>query len=140
MDQAYYEFVHHGPAHVFPNLAELGYPNQLIHLCSFSKAFSLAGWRLGYMAYPGTLHAAFRKVGIPPPPLVEPLENLLDEVDNVPTPLCFKLRLMHFLSIVFLSPNSLCFGTKRIDTKRFNLIEFQALFLSSTILTVDGNL
>ena len=50
VDQAYYEFVHHGPAHVFPNLAELGYPNQLIHLCSFSKAFSLAGWRLGYMA------------------------------------------------------------------------------------------
>jgi hypothetical protein len=73
VDQTYYEFVHHGPAHVFPNFAELGYPNQLIQpvllLQLRHSRWPAGGWATWH-TYPGALHAVFRKVDIPlcPPP------------------------------------------------------------------------
>lgn len=39
----------------------VGYPG-IIHIFSFSKSFGMAGWRVGYLVYPRSLHGAMRSL------------------------------------------------------------------------------
>lgn len=61
-DNTYEQFVYGGRAH-----AAAGGPH-ILHLFSFSKAYGMMGWRVGYIAFPeaaagGQLGAALLKVG-----------------------------------------------------------------------------
>jgi aspartate/methionine/tyrosine aminotransferase len=62
LDNTYEQFVYGGRAH-----AAVGGPH-ILHLFSFSKAYGMMGWRVGYIAFPetaagGQLGAALLKVG-----------------------------------------------------------------------------
>lgn len=62
-DQTYHEFLYDDAQHVFPcgkhdNFAY----DKIIHVFSFSKIFGMAGWRVGFLAYPRVLTDAMQKV------------------------------------------------------------------------------
>eukprot|EP00597_Dinobryon_sp_UTEXLB2267_P017064 CAMPEP_0201103732 /NCGR_PEP_ID=MMETSP0812-20130820/32007_1 /ASSEMBLY_ACC=CAM_ASM_000668 /TAXON_ID=98059 /ORGANISM="Dinobryon sp., Strain UTEXLB2267" /LENGTH=387 /DNA_ID=CAMNT_0047362303 /DNA_START=86 /DNA_END=1249 /DNA_ORIENTATION=- len=56
-DQTYYEFLFDGAQHTFPE----GY-DKIVHIFSFSKAFGMPGWRVGYAIYPKLLTESYRKI------------------------------------------------------------------------------
>ena len=56
-DETYEYFTYNGAKHTSPNATE-----GVINLYSFSKAYGMPGWRVGYMAYPPTLHDDLAKV------------------------------------------------------------------------------
>ncbi len=60
-DEAYEYFTYNGARHYSPGATE-GASRHTISLFSFSKAFGMAGWRLGYMAVPPELVPALRKI------------------------------------------------------------------------------
>lgn len=60
-DEAYVAFVHGPVAHWSPGAAP-GASEHTVTLQSFSKAYGMAGWRLGYAALPRRLLAALAKV------------------------------------------------------------------------------
>lgn len=60
-DEAYEYFTYDGARHYSPG-ATSGASGHTISLFSFSKAFGMAGWRLGYMATPPELVPALRKI------------------------------------------------------------------------------
>jgi aspartate/methionine/tyrosine aminotransferase len=73
-DEAYGQFVYGGEPHVSP--ASLpGAAAHTVTLQSLSKAYGMAGWRVGFMAAPATLTAALAKVQdtvlICPPRLIQ---------------------------------------------------------------------
>ena len=60
-DEAYAAFVHGSVPHWSPG-SLVGSAGHTISLYSFSKAYGMAGWRLGYAAVPSQLDAALAKV------------------------------------------------------------------------------
>ena len=60
-DEAYEYFTFDGAAHFSPG-AVSGSSAHTISLFSLSKAYGMAGWRLGYMALPANLVPAIRKI------------------------------------------------------------------------------
>lgn len=60
-DETYEYFTYGSARHVSPG-AFPGAAAHTISLYSLSKAYGLAGWRVGYMAYPAALHSAMLKV------------------------------------------------------------------------------
>ena len=60
-DEAYEYFTYDGARHYSPGATE-GASGHTISLFSFSKAFGMAGWRLGYMAVAPELVPALRKI------------------------------------------------------------------------------
>lgn len=60
-DEAYEQFVHGSEPHVSPG-SLAGSSSHTISLHSLSKAYGMAGWRLGYAAVPRQLMAALAKV------------------------------------------------------------------------------
>lgn len=61
VDETYHEILHGEVEHKLPCGTELGY-DKIIHISSFSKAFGMAGWRVGYLAYPRELNENMRKI------------------------------------------------------------------------------
>jgi aspartate/methionine/tyrosine aminotransferase len=61
IDETYHEFLHENTVHTLPCAKRLEYEN-IIHISSFSKSFGMAGWRVGYLAYPNKLNTDLRKV------------------------------------------------------------------------------
>ena len=61
VDQTYFEFVYPSSKHSFPCSSLLQY-DRIIHIFSFSKIFGMAGWRVGFFAFPSFLTAIFRKI------------------------------------------------------------------------------
>ena len=61
VDETYHEFIHDKDAYFFPCSAKVGY-DKIIHISSFSKAYGMAGWRVGYLAYPRALRDQMRKI------------------------------------------------------------------------------
>jgi aspartate/methionine/tyrosine aminotransferase len=60
-DEAYEYFVYRGAKHFSPgSIPEAG--GHTISLFSLSKAYGFASWRIGYMAYPGFLQNALKKI------------------------------------------------------------------------------
>jgi aspartate/methionine/tyrosine aminotransferase len=51
VDQTYYELLFNDKKHNFPCSNKYNY-SKIIHLFSFSKNFSMAGWRVGYVVFP----------------------------------------------------------------------------------------
>ncbi len=60
-DEAYEYFVYDGARHVSPG-SFAGAEGHTLSFFSFSKAYGLAGWRIGYVALPEALAASFLKV------------------------------------------------------------------------------
>jgi aspartate/methionine/tyrosine aminotransferase len=60
-DEAYEYFTYGSARHVSPGSFE-GAENHTISLYSLSKTYGMAGWRIGYMAYPERLAGALAKV------------------------------------------------------------------------------
>ena len=60
-DEVYEYFTYGSTAHASPG-AFAGADEHTISLFSLSKAYGFAGWRLGYMVYPESLHEAIAKV------------------------------------------------------------------------------
>lgn len=60
-DQAYCDFVYEGTVHVTPCGKLLGY-ERIVHLATFSKAYGMQGWRVGYSMAPKSLTDGIRKV------------------------------------------------------------------------------
>src|SRR5258708_4697342 len=60
-DEVYEYFTYGSAAHASPG-AFAGAQEHTISLFSLSKAYGLAGWRIGYMVYPERLHEAIAKV------------------------------------------------------------------------------
>ena len=60
-DEAYEYFVHDGARHVSPGAAA-GSAAHTISLFSFSKAYGMAAWRVGYLVAPAALLPALRKL------------------------------------------------------------------------------
>lgn len=60
-DEAYEYFTWDGARHFSPGSIE-GAAEHTISLYSFSKAYGMAAWRVGYMALPGHLHEAVMKI------------------------------------------------------------------------------
>jgi len=60
-DEAYEYFVCGGSRHFSPGSIE-GSAGHTISLYSFSKAYGMAGWRVGFMAIPGHLEESVKKV------------------------------------------------------------------------------
>jgi aspartate/methionine/tyrosine aminotransferase len=60
-DEAYEYFVYGGSRHFSPGSIE-GSAGHTISLYSFSKAYGMAGWRMGFMVIPGHLEEAVKKV------------------------------------------------------------------------------
>ena len=88
VDQTYHEFLFDGASHSYPCSRALTYP-KIVHIFSFSKAFGMPGWRVGYAVYPQALSAAFRKVRLSLDPALLPYCTLLLTVlqiqDSIPT-------------------------------------------------------
>ena len=60
-DQTYDEFLFDGAQHIYPCGSKLGYKN-IVHLFSFSKAYGMPGWRVGFTIAPTSLTDSFRKL------------------------------------------------------------------------------
>ena len=60
-DQTYEEFLFDGAQHIYPCGSKLGYRN-IAHLFSFSKAYGMPGWRVGFTIAPTSLTDSFRKL------------------------------------------------------------------------------
>jgi hypothetical protein len=58
-DETYEYFLYEGAVHVSPDAAD-----GVINIYSFSKAYGMAGWRVGYVAYPSHLSSAMLKVQV----------------------------------------------------------------------------
>jgi len=61
VDQTYYEFLYEDATHLFPCSTRFGY-DRIVHIFSLSKAFGMAGWRVGYTVFPKQLASDFRKI------------------------------------------------------------------------------
>src|SRR5262249_44901412 len=57
-----YEYFTYGAARHFSAGSIAGAEGHTFSLYSLSKAFGMAGWRIGYMTYPGHLEAAMLKI------------------------------------------------------------------------------
>ena len=60
-DEAYEYFTYGAARHFSPGSIQDAAP-YTISLYSLSKAYGMAGWRMGYMVYPAHLHEAIRKI------------------------------------------------------------------------------
>lgn len=83
VDQTYAEFEYDGAVHQIPCSCLVGY-SRIIHVFSFSKAFGMPGWRVGYIIYPTILSAGLSKVQ-----------------DALPThaPICSQMLAAHCLAL-----------------------------------------
>lgn len=60
-DEAYEQFVFDGRSHFSP-ASIVGSQGHTVSLFSLSKAFGMAGWRIGFMVIPATLETAIKKI------------------------------------------------------------------------------
>lgn len=60
-DEAYEQFVYDGRAHFSP-ASIVGSEAHTVSLFSLSKAFGMAGWRIGFMVIPAELETAIKKI------------------------------------------------------------------------------
>jgi len=61
LDETYQEFTYETEAAPIACGKRLGY-GKIIHISTFSKAFGMMGWRVGYLAYPAELGDDMRKI------------------------------------------------------------------------------
>ena len=61
VDETYHEFTYDGVKSTLPCGKKLGY-ERIIHVSTFSKAFGMMGWRVGYLVYPLTESDNMRKI------------------------------------------------------------------------------
>ena len=61
VDEAYQEIAFEGYSGNLPCGKRFGY-ERIIHVSTFSKAYGMMGWRVGYLAYPSILGASMRKI------------------------------------------------------------------------------
>jgi aspartate/methionine/tyrosine aminotransferase len=57
-----YEYFTYGAARHVSSATFPGAPGHTISMFSLSKAYGFAGWRIGYLTYPGHLHSAMMKI------------------------------------------------------------------------------